>query len=245
MKKTTNNQNVDLPDISRDWLSEYIDCIVYINLDERFDRNTKCKQSLDSVGIYPYYRVPAIKDTIGIRGCTLSHYNIIKHAKDCKYKNILIFEDDFIIVDTTTFKSNLISTLQQIAENNQSPDMLYLGGNLETGYNETHSKIDDNLFRITGAKTTHSYIVYESMYDTILDKYDNVNINDVGIWSGPNRVNIDFYYLSEIHHNPDYTILGCYPCLTDQAPGWSDIEQSNVNYALANTWNSLLRPYND
>ena len=145
------------------WLSEYIDCIVYINLDERQDRRTKCEESLNSVNITNYYRVPAIKDNIGIRGCTLSHYNIVKHAKENNYKNILIFEDDFTITNPSTFKSTLLASLQQIETNNLSPHMLYLGGNLLTGYVETNKKIDKNLFRIGGAKTTHSYIVYESM----------------------------------------------------------------------------------
>jgi len=227
------------------WLSKYIDCVVYINLDERTDRNKACKQALDSVDISPYYRVPAVKDIIGIRGCTLSHYNIIKHAKENNYKNILIFEDDISIQDPSSFKDNLLLTLQQIESNDIHPDMLYLGGNLITGYTEDYRKLDSNLFRIGGAKTTHSYIVYESMYDVILDKYDNVDFSNTHIWAGNGRVNIDFYYLSEIHHTKNYNILGCYPCLTDQADDYSDIENTVVTYNLADSWNSILGQVND
>jgi len=224
------------------WLNKYIDCIVYLNLDERTDRKKLCESTLDSVDISPYYRVPAIKDHVfGIRGCTMSHYNIIKHAKENNYKNILIFEDDFTILDKSTFKKNLLSALQQIEKNNLQPHMLYLGGNLRTGYNRVDAKIDENLYKLGGVKTTHSYIVYNSLYDTILEKYDNINFNDNTIWSGPGRVNIDFYYLSEIHLNNNYNIYGCYPCLTDQANDYSDIEKQTVTYNLAQSWNAILK----
>lgn len=227
------------------WLSKYIDCIVYLNLDERIDRKKQCEANLNSVNLSPYYRVPAIKDERGIRGCTLSHYNIVKHAKENNYKNILIFEDDFTITDPATFKDNLLASLHQIESNNLDPHMLYLGGNLVTEYQEVNKKIDANLFKIGGAKTTHSYIIYSNLYDTILNKYDNTNFLDNTIWSGPNRVNIDFYYLSEIHHDPKYNIYGCYPCLTDQAYNYSDIERKTIYYNLAQSWNSILDNTND
>lgn len=226
------------------WLRKHVDCIVYINLDERKDRKKLCEAILDSVDISPYYRVPAIKDHIlGSRGCTLSHYNIIKHAKENNYRNILIFEDDFTITNAPTFKSNLLATFQQIKSNNTIPDMLYLGGNLATGYTENHKKIDNNLYKIGGAKTTHSYIIYNKLFDVILKKYDNINFNDNSIWSGQNRINIDYYYLSEIHHM-NYNIFGCYPCLTDQSDGYSDIEHKVVNYNLAKHWNLVLEKIN-
>lgn len=227
------------------WLNKFVDCIVYINLDERTDRNKKCQETLHKVNIQPYYRVSAIKDTIGIRGCTLTHYNIIKHAKENNYKNILIFEDDFTIVDVNNFKSNLLNSFQQIESNNLTPHMLYLGGNLNTGFERNISKIDNNLFKINGAKATHSYIIYSNLYDVILEKYKNIDINDINTWRGPNRANIDFYYVSEIHMNKKYNIYGCYPCLTDQIFDYSNIECKMVKYDLARSWNLILSSISD
>ena len=221
------------------WLNNYVDCVVYLNLDERLDRKERCEATLNEVGITPYYRIPAIKDDIGQRGCALSHYNIIKHAKENKYKNILIFEDDFGINDTTTFKSNLLSTLKQIETHKLNPHMVYLGGTLISNKNQ---KIDANLFKLGPTKATHSYIIYENLYDVILDRYDNINVYDDRLWSGPHRMFIDVYYAREIHSNNLYNIFGCSPCLTHQTPGYSDIEKRVMDYDhIITEWNDKLK----
>jgi hypothetical protein len=227
------------------WLSNYIDCVVYLNLDERLDRKERCETILNNIGITPYYRFPAIKDNIGIRGCTLSHYHIIKYAKENNYKNILIFEDDFAILDTSTFKSNLLATLQQIEKNNLSPHMLYLGGNLESRNNQ---KIDNNLYRVKGVKATHSYIVYNTMYDAILEGLNNIDFADPTLWGipgqprPPHRMHIDVYYARDLHPNTSYNIFGCYPCLTSQLPSYSDVEKKVVDYSwIPNRWNVGLK----
>lgn len=226
------------------WLNNYVDCVVYLNLDERLDRKKRCETLLNNIGITSYYRFPAIKDNIGIRGCTLSHYHIIKYAKKNNYKNILIFEDDFTILDAPTFKSNLLSTFQQIEKNNLNPDMLYLGGTLES---RNHQKVDDNLYRVKGVKATHSYIIYNTMYDIILDRFNNINFSDPTLWATPgqprlpHRMHIDVYYARDIHPNDSYHIYGCYPCLTSQLADYSDIEKKVVDYGwIPNRWNAGL-----
>ena len=53
-------------------------------------------------------RFSAIENEEGIVGCGLSHLNVLKIAKERKYKNILILEDDFLfLVSSEKFFENL------------------------------------------------------------------------------------------------------------------------------------------
>ena len=77
-------------------MSKYIDHIFYINLDKRMDRKTEFETSMARVG-WKSERFSGIycPPPRGIVGCTKSHLAVLKLAKERKYKNVLIFEDDF------------------------------------------------------------------------------------------------------------------------------------------------------
>ena len=86
--------------------------LVVINLDERKDRWETVQKDLNAQGLSHYQRFSAIKPTdqiqqrpdflpkekqtyrIGCYGCLLSHYHIIKEAKEQSLPFVLIFEDD-------------------------------------------------------------------------------------------------------------------------------------------------------
>ncbi len=166
---------------------EYFDKIFIINLEKRKDRlkhilDQLNKNNIKNFEIFTAIR-PNFKDIpkkyysnikkflfknknyiIGFVGCKLSHYEVIKIAKERSYKKILILEDD------TVFKSINI----HFPEN---WDMLYLGLNLKE-----YEKHSDNLVKIKRGFCTNSYAVHEKMYDIILN-----NCLDSGI-------EIDQYY---------------------------------------------------
>ena len=76
-------------------MSVNIDHIFYINLDKRKDRRVEIEQELNKMEL-PFERFKAIETPgRGILGCGLSHLSVFKLAKERKYKNVLIFEDDF------------------------------------------------------------------------------------------------------------------------------------------------------
>ena len=71
----------------------FIDKVVYINLDHRTDRNEHMKRMTktfrDKVS-----RFSAIRNERGIIGCSMSHIEVLKIAIRENYENILILEDD-------------------------------------------------------------------------------------------------------------------------------------------------------
>jgi hypothetical protein len=247
------------------WLSKYVDAVILMNLKERTDRLEETKREFIKVGITEFILFPAVKNKIGISGCTQSHYEIVKLAKENGYKNILIFEDDVTFEHSKEeFRSILENTFKQIKDNDVKPDFLFLGGNLTSPPDgkfyespmKYHKKIDENLYFLGGCKTTHAYIVYESAYDAIIDGLGGTDWNNRNEFRGDHRKNIDFWYLSRIFHEgyKEYGDIehrslnpyGVYPCLADQRVSYSDIQNSMLPSAgMVPKWNRLLTESND
>ena len=81
-------------------MSHHIPHIFYINLDKRTDRRAEIEQELQQFNLYDKAeRFPAIPvPNQGILGCTMSHLAVLKLAKERKYKQVLILEDDFFFI---------------------------------------------------------------------------------------------------------------------------------------------------
>jgi GR25 family glycosyltransferase involved in LPS biosynthesis len=233
---------------NKTWISEYVDKIFLINLEHRKDRLKESIHELDRVGIVNDMTIfPAVEHSLGIIGCTLSHYELVKHAKNKGYKNILIFEDDIEFHDDVSiFKNTIQSAFDTIKEKKLDPHMLYLGGNAthtHPGHDNTipyHEQVSDHLYQLGGCKTTHAYIIFESMYDTIIETYDKIKWTPEE-FRGDKRMNIDFWYLSRIHHSrSEYNVYGVYPALAGQRESHSDIMERVMYFNLFEKYNKLL-----
>jgi len=268
----------------KDWLSEYVDCKVLINLEERTDRYNQAVTELEKVGITDIHHFPAVKHSIGISGCTRSHYEVVKIAKESGYKNVLIFEDDVYFTDNKEIiQSNIIKCFNQIKANDIQPDFLYLGGYLTAPPGGTmlnskpniidkniyelsgnryskndmkyHQHIDDNLYELGGCKTTHAYIIFESAYDEIINTFTDIDWDNPNTWLGDDRMSIDFWYLTRIHHNGynitkdlssrKFTPYGIYPCIAGQRESYSDIQHNSWYFDMPERWDQMLRRLND
>ena len=147
-------------------MSKNIDKIMYINLDRRTDRREEIEKELDQFEL-PYERFSAIHSSIkGIIGCTKSHLEIVKLAKERGYKNILILEDDFtFLVSKEEFENNL----SLLFENNIPFDVCFLSYNVyqstETQYPFLHKGID--------VQTASGYIVNNHYYDKLIEVWEN------------------------------------------------------------------------
>jgi hypothetical protein len=86
-------------------LKEYFDRIYVINLPERTDRRRDMLRELQKVGlplepgkveIFSAIRPSTAAGfaNTGVRGCFLSHFNILRRAREAELKNVLIMEDD-------------------------------------------------------------------------------------------------------------------------------------------------------
>jgi len=142
---------------------ENIDRIFYINLEKRKDRyeqinNEFIRFQLDLDKIERYNAIYIPHHTC--LGCTISHLNVLKIAKERGYKNILIFEDDFeFLVDEKTFKNNI----KIFFEKRLDFKVIMLS------YHTYHKKNYDDFISITNdAQTASGYIVNSKYYDELI-----------------------------------------------------------------------------
>jgi GR25 family glycosyltransferase involved in LPS biosynthesis len=148
-------------------MSDNIDCIFYINVDGRTDKQELMETQLNALGL-PFERFPAIYEPCNGVGCTKSHLEVHKLAKARGYKNALILEDDFIFNVT---KDELESRLERLFhEDTPEFDICFLS-------NTTVSKDEeilgcDFLRRTIDVYGAEAYIITEKYYDTFIDTYE-------------------------------------------------------------------------
>ena len=96
-------------------MNKYIDHIFYINLDTRKDRLQEIQDELEKIG---WLQIQGFVERFsafhtpdsGIVGCGYSHLQVLKLAKERKYKNVLILEDDFKFIVSKEISENIISS---------------------------------------------------------------------------------------------------------------------------------------
>ena len=148
-------------------MSHNIDHIFYINLEHRKDRKEEFENEMINFELKAE-RFDAIKCNHGIAGCGYSHLAVLKLAKERKYKNVLIFEDDFIfLVDKETFEKELDTFFKEIKDF----DVCMLSYSLIR-----HEKIPDinSVNKVIEAQTASGYIVNESFYDPLIKLYEEM-----------------------------------------------------------------------
>ena len=146
-------------------MSNHIDKIMYINLDRRTDRKEHIEKELNNFNLN-YERYSAVDmPEFGSLGCCYSHLNVLNIARNNNYKNILIFEDDFIfLVNKESFENNLNNFFNL----NLDFDVLMLSYQL-LDYEKTEY---DFLYRVKEAQTASGYIVNQHYYDKLITLYD-------------------------------------------------------------------------
>ena len=165
IESTIDSTTIDLEPPTKSNVHNYIDKVIYINLEHRKDRKEEIETELNNMNI-EYERFNAISNPdFGIVGCTQSHLEIFKMAKVKGYKNILIFEDDFkFIVSKKSFEEQI-----ELLYNSQVEfDICMLGYRL-LKTNPCHEF--PFLQKAIDVDTTSCYIINESMYDNLIDLY--------------------------------------------------------------------------
>ena len=153
--------------LNRSRIHDYLDGVLYINLDKRTDRRDAMEAQCEVYGI-SCERLPAIAHSFGIVGCTKSHRAAYQLAKDRGYKNVLIFEDDFqFLVPPEVFEEEM----SNIFESGLEFDVCMLAYNLKS-FQECGEDI--SVLRVHEAQTASAYIVNQHYYDTLIGLYDCV-----------------------------------------------------------------------
>jgi len=139
--------------------------VIYINLEHRIDRKEHVEEQLLSIGIKVPTRFNAIKLQNGALGCSMSHLKCLQTAKDNKWPQVLICEDDIHFLNPILFLTQLKSFLRLNKQNNW--DVLLLAGNNMLPY----EKNGMNSIKVHHCLTTTGYIVQEHYYDTLIQNY--------------------------------------------------------------------------
>ena len=200
-------------------LFEAFNAVYVINLDSRPDRMMDFRQGLRSLGMTDHeidqkiIRFSGVipKNGPGALGCTLSHLNIVKDAKEAGYEKILVFEDDAIpYAEGIKYMNDVVEDLE-----NESWDLYYLGYNSHHPL-ELHSK---NSLSARDLFSTHAVAYRSSFFDRFIDDYVNNRIEIFDVWL---RYNIQ----------TSLKCLASYPMLFIQSTSYSDIEKKNVSYDI-------------
>ena len=149
-------------------MSHNIDKIFYINLDKRDDRKAEIETELRLYGLTTLSeRISAIyTPSRGILGCTMSHLNAIKLAKQRNYKNVLILEDDFYF---TVSKEKFENQLIQFFDCQTEYDICMISYNLQQS-EPVHAY--PFLLKVIEAQTASGYIVNNQFYDKMIELYE-------------------------------------------------------------------------
>ena len=198
---------------------EFIQHVLYINLDKRPDRSLEIENELSRVGLSGE-RIAGV-DTAphGYIGCTMSHITALKTARERGWGNVLILEDDFqFVVDTHT----LDNVFREFQMHGFSYDVLFLSYNLIG----KHMLLDNVRGRATCVQTASGYIVHQRYYDTLIHHLEE-GLEKLKETHDPTQYTNDQYWksLQRIH---EWYFLR--PRLGIQRPSYSDIENTYVQY---------------
>jgi GR25 family glycosyltransferase involved in LPS biosynthesis len=150
---------------------EYIDAILYINLDHRSDRMEHVLQEIKKIDptLSKSHRINAeyVPDH-GALGCTKSHIKALQRfMKHPKWKNCLILEDDFTFVSNSVEEIN--RQIVDLFQESPTYDVLMLAhGILKFSMEPTSSSF---IHRILSAQTTSGYILHRDYLPTLLHNF--------------------------------------------------------------------------
>lgn len=204
-----------------DW--SFIDKIIYINIDRRKDRAEKIQNELSKIGA-PAEKVlkfSAYEEENGAIGCTKSHLEILKIAKDMNWENVLILEDDVQFVkqhQTIDNVNNYFNALQNI-----NWDVAFLSANIFEYSSLPKCK---NILKIHKSFAACAYIVNKKYYQTLIDNYED----SLSLLTKTGRK--DLHALDSHWHSlmKKDIWISIHPNFGYQGADFSEIEQHSVDY---------------
>jgi glycosyl transferase family 25 len=194
-----------------DKMFDFIEKVVYINLDERTDRREQIESELSKFPSEKVQRFSAIKHEKGAIGCTQSHIAVLEMAISEGWSNYLVIEDD---AKWSNFDKGY-PLLQQLCKNHY--DVIVLGS--------VFPKTDSN-FKLTSCQTTTAFLVNKPYYQTLLTNFKE------GLAGLVKTGNYPTYAIDQYWHRlqPPGKWYAVVPSLMIQRPSFSDINKAFVDY---------------
>jgi hypothetical protein len=202
---------------------------IYINLDSRVDRRVLFETQIEELhtqypidfAFYPVSRFSAIRhEQHGAIGCSKSHIECIRIAKNNGWDHVLIFEDDAYLIHPEILVHQVNSFLSRFRDD---WDVVLFSGN-----NFPPFKIEaPDCFRVANCQVATCYLVCSRYYDTLLRNFeDGVTQLEANPENKPEFA-CDMYWKRLQRADRWYLIT---PICVTQRPGYSDIEKQNVDY---------------
>lgn len=211
-------------------IHQYFQKIYVINLSHRSDRRREIEEQLETINLSLdtscVELFSAIKpdsqcefESIGAKGCFLSHLAVLKNAHENKFTNILIFEDD--VNFTKAFVSNPNRFLKQL--DRLDWNIFYGGHLLENKHNDSQLGINQ-LEPSTGVQTSHFIGFKDNAIDIMIDELELMLCRQNGDPEG-GPMHIDGAYSTIRKKHPALATYAAFPPLGYQRSSRTDIHQ--------------------
>jgi glycosyl transferase family 25 len=199
---------------NEDSFFEFVNKIVYINLEHRVDRKEHIEAKLlQYVNTDKIIRFNAVKHKNGAVGCGLSHIAVLEMAIAENWDNVFIAEDDLTWTDEFI---NGYDILEKIIRNNY--DTIVLGGTFIKSYK--------NSFKLISCNCALAYIVNKSYYQTLITCFKNAVEGLIQTSEEPIYA-IDQAWKTLQNQDNWYIIK---PNMCIQMPGYSNIQNDFKDY---------------
>jgi len=187
----------------------------YINLDSREDRREQFEEECKKMNLQ-VERFSAIKTFPGGIGCTESHLNVLKKARDLKLESVIIFEDDFQFLISREEYDQILLNLPT------NYDVVMLSYNIKQSepFNEMFGKVLE-------VQTTSGYIVHSRFYEKIINRVEE-GLRLFKLYSSDHHS-----YILDQYWKPLQPISNWYYSLKrvgKQRPGFSNIMKAYIDY---------------
>jgi len=182
------------------------------------DRKIFIEKQMDILGLNAI-RFNAKKHPNGAIGCSLSHLQLLKFAKEQNFDHILILEDDIHFLKPDLFVSNINNFLK----NHKNFDVLLIAGNNVGNY----TIVDKNSVKIQSCQTATGYLVKNHYFDKLIHNFENGVNNLMKEPYLEKFYAVDQYWKSLQLMDQWYLLI---PLCVSQKPNYSDIEKKRMNY---------------
>jgi GR25 family glycosyltransferase involved in LPS biosynthesis len=199
--------------------------VFYINLDERPDRREAVETQLKMIDC-TFERVPAIKHTLGVIGCSDSHVKCIRLAKERNLPRVLIVEDDLEWVQNPRVVNHALRTLPP-------HDVAVLAPIISAG--SKVRRVNDQFVTGSLCQTALAYVVENHYYDKLLENMLDGNSKLVKEYHLHAIYAVDQYW-KRLQARDNW--IFAHPTLAIQRPGISNIEGKHVDYTAP--YNNVL-----
>lgn len=196
--------------------------IFYINLDRRPDRRQHIEHELQRIGWFEQAeRFSAVDNPSNpALGCSHSHLEVLKRARLQKKKMAIVVEDDLVWEYET---EDIKNKLKKVLDGRIPWKVILLGGN----HGAPTTAMNSACRRVTACQTTTGYIVHHQYYDTLIQNMEE-GIHLLEQYpTERTQYAIDRYWL-QLQKKDMWLILD--PAVATQLPGYSDVEEKNVDY---------------